>query len=71
MYVSEVCMYVCMYVCMILVTFRSTLTPPRPPPFPLHSLGSQPKKIPLVFADFPRFCLLVSLRVQVFIVLRL
>ena len=39
-------------------------------PLPLPPLGSQQKKIPLVFADFRRFCLLVSLRVQVFIVLR-
>ena len=62
--------YVCIYVCMILVTFRSTLTP-HPPPLPLPPLGSQQKEIPLVFADFRRFCLLVSLRVQIFIVLRL
>ena len=65
MYVSDVFMYVCM----ILVTFRSTLTPP--PPFPLPPLGSEQKKIPLAFGHFRRFCLLVSLRVQVFIVLRL
>ena len=67
MYVSDVFMYVCM----ILVTFRSTLTPTPPPPFPLPPLGSEQKKIPLAFGHFRRFCLLVSLRVQVFIVLRL
>ena len=54
---------------MILVTFRSTLTPP--PRLPLPPQGSQQKKIPLAFAHFRRFRLLVSLRVQVFIVLRL
>ena len=67
MYVSDVCVYVCM----ILVTFRSTLTPPSLPPLLLPPLGSQQKKVPLAFAHFRRFCLLVSLRVQVFIVPRL
>ena len=44
---------------------------PHPaPPLPLPPLESQQKKIPLAFAHFCRFCLLVSLRVQVFIVLR-
>ena len=52
---------------MILVTFRSTLTP-HPPPLP--STGITTEKIPLAFAHFRRFCLLVSLRVQIFIVLR-
>ena len=50
----------------ILVTFRSTLTPPPLRP----STGITTEKIPLSFAHFRRFCLLVSLRVQVFIVLR-
>ena len=52
---------------MILVTFRSTLTPHPPPP---PSTGITTEKIPLAFAHFRRFCLLVSLRVQIFIVLR-
>ena len=51
---------------MILVTFRSTLTPPPPPP----STWITTEKIPLSIAHFRRFCLLVSLRVQVLIVLR-
>ena len=42
------------------------LTPPPPPP----STGITTEKIPLSFAHFRSFCLLVSLRVQVFIVLR-
>ena len=42
------------------------------PEYPhLPPQGSQQKKIPLAFAHFRRFRLLVSLRVQVFIVLRL
>ena len=43
---------------------------PSPRPLPLPPLGSQQKKIPLSFAHFRSFCLLVSLRVQIFIVLR-
>ena len=41
---------------------------PHPPPPP--STGITTEKIPLAFAHFRRFCLLVSLRVQIFIVLR-
>ena len=68
-------MYVCIryiYVCMYdPCYFPASPHPPPPPLFPLPPLGSEQKKIPLAFGHFRRFCLLVSLRVQVFIVLRL
>ena len=57
---------------MVLVTFRSTLTPPLPPLTPPFTGITAEKIGPLAFAPhFRCFCLLVSLRVQVFIVLRL
>ena len=63
-------MYVCMFVWSLLLSGVPSPHPPSPPLL-LPPLGSQQKKVPLAFAHFRRFCLLVSLRVQVFIVPRL
>ena len=55
MYVSMcVCVYVCMYDPCYFPEYPHSALPP--PPFPLPSLGSQPKKIPLVFAHFLFVC---------------
>ena len=62
MYQKYVCEYVCicMYVCMYdPCYFPEYPHSAPPPPFPLPSLGSQPKKIPLVFAHFVFVCQLV------------
>ena len=72
-------MYLCTYVCRIgygpcYFPEYPYSAPPPPRPYPsLHCTGITAEKIgPLAFAPhFRCFCLLVSLRVQVFIVLRL
>ena len=69
MYVCIRCMCVCVYDPCYFPEYPHPALPP--PPLLLPPLGSQQKKVPLAFAHFRRFCLLVSLRVQVFIVPRL
>ena len=69
MYVSMcVCVYVCMYDPCYFPEYPHSALPP--PPIPPPFTGITTEKDPSCFCSLS-FCLLVSLRVQVFIVLRL
>ena len=73
MYQMYVCEYVCVYVCMYDPCYFPEYPHPAPPPHPSPSLhwDHNRKRSVLLLLTFAVSCLLVSLRVQIFIVLRL
>ena len=72
MYQMYVCEYVCMYVCMYSLLVSGVPSPrPSAPPSPSLHWDHNRKRSVLLLLTFAVSCLLVSLRVQIFIVLRL